>query len=57
MSLILEYCANGNLHDYLHEHGKEFTHNIISSRNRNIIETKGTSQHNLELLLRWTHQV
>ena len=58
MSLILEYCANGNLRGYLQEHSTEFNHNITNTRNDpNNVETKESSRHSLSLLLRWAHQV
>ena len=58
MSLILEYCSQGNLRDYLHKHFDEFNNQILNCQkgdNANLL--KDTTHHNLSLLLRWSYQV
>lgn len=58
MSLILEYCSQGNLRDYLYKNFDEFNNQILNGQNsHNAKVVQDTSQHNLSLLLRWSYQV
>ena len=58
MSLILEYCSEGNLRDYLHKNCDEFNNQILNGQNSdNANVVQDTNQHNLSLLLRWSYQV
>ncbi len=58
MSLILEYCAFGNLKKYLVNHSKEFIRNINSNKEESSIDVVSElSNHTLDLLILWSYQV
>ena len=59
VSLILEYCAAGNLRSYLGDHSKEFIAGISATRKDkgSIGDVSEPNKHTLELLILWSYQV
>ena len=59
VSLILEYCAAGNLRSYLGDHSKEFIAGISATRKdkESIGDVSEPNKHTLELLILWSYQV
>ena len=61
LSLILEYCAIGDLRSYLADHSQEFKESISPSNTEKkepTIENIGKHEkHTLELLTTWSYQV
>ena len=59
VSLILEYCAAGNLRSYLGNHSKEFIAGISATRKdeESIGDVSEPNKHTLELLILWSYQV
>ena len=59
VSLILEYCAAGNLRSYLGNHSKEFIAGISATRKDegSIGDVSEPNKHTLELLILWSYQV
>ena len=59
VSLILEYCAAGNLRSYLGDHSKEFIAAIFATRKdkESIGDVNEPNKHTLELLILWSYQV
>ena len=61
-SLILEYCAKGNLRSFLIDHRQEFEKSLEYYEKNNFLElllsfqTSGVS-HDVSLLYRWLYQV
>ena len=58
VSLILEYCASGNLKTYLIDHNKDFIDGItLKNQQTNIDEVNEPNKHTLDLLMLWSYQV